>query len=219
MTVSKVYDDGNRTAVIVTLTCSNGTVSPPGTSNSGSANSAPGSPATFTVTGFGGGAGCSATEAVPSGYLQQSNNCNLTITPGADLICTIFNVADADGDGVPDALDNCLNWYNPSQTFPPWPVPLGPAPLDDPDCDGFTTAIENFVGTDPAAHCGVNAWPVDLNNDGKVTTQDVLKYIGKVNTSTPGPPYNVRFDLNMDGKITTQDVLKLLPFLNKSCTP
>ena len=52
--------------------------------------------------------------------------------------------ADADGDGVPDATDNCPAWPNPSQNLPPWPVPA-----NDPDCDGFGNTVENSTGTNP----------------------------------------------------------------------
>ena len=107
-------------------------------------------------------------------------------------------------------------------TTAPWNVVAG-----DFDCDGFPSVLkdsgrasEAFIGTDPDVACAPgnpNVWPVDLNGDTKATTQDVLKYIGKLNTIAPGPPYDVRFDLNGDGKITTQDVLLFIPFLNKKC--
>jgi uncharacterized repeat protein (TIGR01451 family) len=102
--------------------------------------------------------------------------------------------------------------------YAPWPHPVG-----DDDCDGFTTAIENFVGTDPNIACAttvsVNAWPADINNDRRVNITDVLKFVPVFNSAAPGPPYNKRFDLNGDGRIGTSDVLKLVPFFNLSCTP
>jgi hypothetical protein len=142
---------------------------------------------------------------------------------------------DADADGICDpgapsagpppgctGSDNCPNWYNPAQNLPPWPVPTG-----DPDCDGFTTAIETFVGTDPKVHCAATStpndepppdkWPVDFNNDQKANLSDVLKYSPVFNSAAPGPPYNVRFDLNGDNKINLSDVLKFSPFFNQSC--
>jgi uncharacterized protein YkwD len=145
-----------------------------------------------------------------------------TATPSPTPTATPTPPVDSDGDGVPDAADNCPNWYNPTQDLPPWSVPA-----DDPDCDGFTAAIEIHLGTLPAAPCANTAaqndepppdtWPVDFNNDQRATTQDVLKYIPVLNTSPPDPAYDVRFDLNGDNKVTTQDVLKFMGFLNTRC--
>src|SRR5439155_124081 len=59
--------------------------------------------------------------------------------------------SDDDADGVFAGSDNCPNWPNPAQTLPPWPVPA-----NDPDCDGFSTAVENSAGTSPTTHCGAN---------------------------------------------------------------
>jgi hypothetical protein len=108
---------------------------------------------------------------------------------------------------------------DPTRPHPSWPVPAG-----DPDGDGFTTSIENFVGTDPTRHCAStpaandepppDKWPVDFNNDGKANLSDVLKY-----SPGPGAPYNVRFDLNGDNRINLSDVLKFSPFFNQSCAP
>ncbi|MDO8616759.1 MAG: thrombospondin type 3 repeat-containing protein [Dehalococcoidia bacterium] len=130
---------------------------------------------------------------------------------------------DADGDGVPDAADNCPSWPNAGQQLPPWPVPAG-----DPDCDGFADSRETYMGTDSSRHCAatapaddepVDAWPPDLNDDQQATLGDVLRYILVFNTSAPGPPYTARFDLNADGVISLADVLLFIPFFNNTCTP
>ncbi|MEO7667559.1 MAG: thrombospondin type 3 repeat-containing protein, partial [Dehalococcoidia bacterium] len=84
---------------------------------------------------------------------------------------------DTDGDGISDGLlavpgppavaagpDNCPTWPNTAQALPAWPVPL-----DDADCDGFTSVSERLMGTDPAIHCNAtatvndeaDAWPSD----------------------------------------------------------
>jgi Thrombospondin type 3 repeat/Cohesin domain len=129
---------------------------------------------------------------------------------------------DSDGDGLPDYVDNCPNWPNPAQNLPLWPVPA-----NDPDCDGFSTTQESFVGTDPTRHCAAtstandeplpDAWPVDFNNDQKANLSDVLKYSPVFNTTGPGLPYQKRFDLNGDNHINLSDVLKFIPFFNQSC--
>ncbi len=88
VTVSKVYSDGNTTPVMVTLTCTSGTVSPAGPTAT---------PAVFTVTGFSAGATCTASESpVPTGYLQDNANCtSVAISAGASASCTITNNAQA----------------------------------------------------------------------------------------------------------------------------
>src|SRR5436309_2861799 len=67
---------------------------------------------------------------------------------------------DADSDGVVDPSDNCPRWPNPAQNLPPWPIPA-----NDPDCDGFSTTVENSAGTNPLRQCGYNGWPADFNSD------------------------------------------------------
>ena len=62
-----------------------------------------------------------------------------------------------------------------------------------------------------------DAWPFDFNDDQKATLGDVLRYIGKVNTFPPGPPYDARYDLNASNSITLADVLKYIAVMNLSC--
>jgi hypothetical protein len=133
---------------------------------------------------------------------------------------------DNDGDGVLDMVDNCPSWPNPAQNLPPWSVPT-----DDPDCDGFPAstmqmgrAPESYIGTGPNLACGINGWPVDMNDDKVVSLADVLKF----GSSPPSPPafghlansaaYQ-RFDLNQDGLVSLADALLFAPFFGKSCTP
>jgi uncharacterized repeat protein (TIGR01451 family) len=98
--------------------------------------------------------------------------------------------------------------------YAPWPIPVG-----DDDCDGFTTAVETFIGTDPNLACGLNAWPVDNNNDRKVNMSDILAYRPSFLSTSGDGRYNKRLDLNMDGRINMSDILKFVPFFNMTCTP
>jgi hypothetical protein len=121
---------------------------------------------------------------------------------------------DSDGDGVPDSADNCPRWPNPGQALPAWLVPP-----NDPDCDGFSSAREAFVGTEANLACGINAWPVDNNDDHKAGLADVLSYIPVYLTTGPVPPYNPRYDLDADNKIGLADILAFIPFYLTTCTP
>ncbi|MBI2913836.1 MAG: thrombospondin type 3 repeat-containing protein [Chloroflexi bacterium] len=135
------------------------------------------------------------------------------------LIVDSLSALDADGDGVPDAFDNCPAWPNPAQNLPPWPVPAG-----DPDCDGWTSDDEGLIGTSPNSHCGA-AWPANINNAGasanKVDIFDVNQLAPPVFFSTaPGPPYQPRFDLAPNGTINVFDVNRMgPPVFFHTCTP
>jgi hypothetical protein len=122
---------------------------------------------------------------------------------------------DCDGDGVPNATDNCPSWPNPDQNLPPWNVPA-----DDPDCDGFSTSMENAIGTNPNAHCGVSAWPPDLDNDTYISIiGDVVLLTGNFARSVPPAP--ARYDMAPeppDGYIDIFDITRALGFrLGQSC--
>jgi len=124
-------------------------------------------------------------------------------------------VSDADSDGVPDASDNCPNWPNPAQTLPPWPVPP-----NDPDCDGFSSAIETSAGTNASLHCGIDAWPPDINND---TFVDIIGDIAAVanNFSLSVPPAPLRHDIAPDPPNGFIDVIgdlaTMAGFFGKNC--
>ena len=134
------------------------------------------------------------------------------------------NLGDSDGDGVPNDSDNCPAWPNTDQSLPPWAIPPG-----DPDCDGFTTDVENFMGTDPEAACAAtsiandegpaDAWPFDFDDNQRAALGDVIGFIPVFNTFAPGPPYDPRYDLDASGGITLGDVLSYIPVFNLLCTP
>jgi len=121
-------------------------------------------------------------------------------------------VPDADGDGVPDAGDNCPYWRNPSQNPPPWPPTAS-----DPDCDGFSTANETAVGVRPARACGGFAWPPDFDDNRQVDISDVLAL--KMDFGSTVSPASARFDIDPSGLIDISDVLTIKPFFGASCTP
>jgi hypothetical protein len=178
------------------------------------------------VTGLAAGDYFLTLDVDPNGRLEEEDETDNSSTilvrmnPGAG---TAVALPDADGDGVTDAEDNCPQWVNQGQALPVWRVPEG-----DADCDGFTSAGEASLGTDPEAQCatssepgnepGPDAWPVDLDDSQHVSTIDVGFYVPLLNEESPGPPYAVRYDFNQDGRITTVDIGKFVFFLNKTCT-
>ena len=143
---------------------------------------------------------------------------------------------DPDGDLVFDIVDNCPNTSNPGQenadgdgwgdacetadciaVATVWVTPPG-----DTDCDGWTTADENFIGTDPGVNCGGDlAWPPDFDGSQSVDIFDVIVLEPPVFGSVaPGPPYEARFDLQPSGGIDIFDVLRMAPpVFFATCTP
>ncbi len=111
--------------------------------------------------------------------------------------------ADSDGDGFLDGAEAC-------PTIPTsWFTPLG-----DEDCDGFTTAVEEFVGTDPVVACGAGTWPPDMNDDQVVDFQDLNAIVSFLFQPAAG---NERYNLSVDGAIDFQDLNAGVPFLFQSC--
>jgi hypothetical protein len=120
---------------------------------------------------------------------------------------------------APTPAPTCPNGF-----VPPWLVPPG-----DPDCDGFTSSQETFIGTLPLVTCAKTAapndeplpaaWPVDFNDDQIATGLDFLTFAPVFGSIAPNPPYDARFDLNRDGKINGSDFLQFAPFFGKRCTP
>lgn len=123
--------------------------------------------------------------------------------------------SDMDGDGIADDADNCLAWPNPDQSLPPWPVAE-----DDPDCDGWSSADESFIGTDPLLMCGAGAWPPDLDDSRNIDILDIAQMTPPVFGSSSGDPdYSVRKDLQPDGIINILDIVLITPpVFGSNCT-
>src|SRR3990167_6898782 len=89
----------------------------------------------------------------------------------------------------------------------------------DSDGDGFSDAVETYVGTDPGRICVANGWPADINNNGKVDIFDVnLLAPPHFNVKAGDANYLKRYDLNADNQIHLQDVLLINPYFLKKCT-
>jgi hypothetical protein len=127
---------------------------------------------------------------------------------------------DNDDDGDLNPNDNCPYWANPAQNLPSWAVPAG-----DPDCDGFSNAREQHVGTNPARHCNEtvalndepDAWPGDFNDNQITNLPDVVSF-GPTFNKLPGQQgYNQRYDLNVNNITNLADIVTMGPFFNKVC--
>ena len=110
---------------------------------------------------------------------------------------------------MPDSSDNCPAWPNADQSLPPWSLAT-----DDPDCDGFGSATEQSLGTDPMEHCAitgapndeeVDAWPSDDNDDQDSDLGDIIALFHGRFLSPPG--YNARADFDADSDIDVRDLI------------
>ncbi|UCH87428.1 MAG: thrombospondin type 3 repeat-containing protein [Dehalococcoidia bacterium] len=182
-----------------------------------------------------------------------ASDANHPTTPKAASLAINMDcaVGDADGDGIIDMCDNCRNLSNPGQedldsdrwgdacdycltTPTKWYTPPG-----DEDCDGSSSAVEGYLGTDPLDACpdwpgtqlpdplcpgptcdGDDVWPLDNNVDTYVTTVgDVRNYAGNMGKDVATYPELLRLDLNADDYITTVgDVLPYSGIMGEQCT-
>jgi C1A family cysteine protease len=146
---------------------------------------------------------------------------------------------DQDGDGVPDASDNCPTVYNPTQTDTDVDG-LGDACDDDDDDDGWTDVLETGIGTDTLDACTEqpgddDAWPPDVagaqgcgSHDGRVDIADVFCYKGKIGLCESDAGFDGRYDLDQivssgctpaAKRIDISDVFKYKDLIGTSCLP
>ncbi|MEX1193539.1 MAG: hypothetical protein WD904_00255 [Dehalococcoidia bacterium] len=123
---------------------------------------------------------------------------------------------DPDGDTFADSADNCPNWANIAQLLPAWTVAA-----NDPDCDGFSTANETTIGTDPTRQCPgpggtPDSWPPDVVANGTINILDVTALKPVFGQSVP--PASARYNIAGGVGINILDVTALKPFFGKSCS-
>ena len=137
-------------------------------------------------------------------------------------------LTDADGDGycrfAGDKFDT--PGFMGEASHGNW-VGTHPGQQMDTDGDGWSDAVETYFGTDPAFACSantgrnnepINYWPLDLTDNQRVNTFDVVPFIAAMNfyvgeraAAVPG------LDFKNDGHIDTFDVVPFISVLNKTC--
>jgi hypothetical protein len=180
------------------------------------------------------GESCADTDL--DGVCNPADNC-----PAASNVAQTNSDADTHG----DACDNCPTTSNENQAnvdadpagdacepahclaVPNWWTSPGAA--TDPDCDGFATADETRLATNPNDPCADTAasgdenpddkWPADFNDNQFVNTLDLVVYATALNTSVGHPQFVARADLNGNDAINTLDLVPYVFMLNRSCVP
>ena len=135
-----------------------------------------------------------------------------TYTPTATP--TIDPTLDSDGDGVPDAIDNCPSVANPDQKNTdagntalnrPGADTLGDACDDDIDGDGYTNTQEAAIGKDPDTYCAIMR--ADVDGDGVVSILDLTKVALFFTQSAPPAP--TRYLQDADHVISILDLTRM----------
>jgi hypothetical protein len=189
----------------------------------------------FTSAGVVPGDGTFNEESDPYTFTPQSPVANGTHTFGtrsvnnfghgsstaSDVLTIASAVPDGDGDGVPDAEDNCPAVPNPTQTDTDGDGE-GDACDSDDDDDGWDDTDEAFITTDPLDDCADltsdDAWPPDLNNDGLAQGFDALFLRPLIGTAQGQPGYTPRYDLDTNGWIQGMDALFIRLYIGQFCT-
>ena len=138
-----------------------------------------------------------------------------------DLAMGETQVEDTDEDGVPDGLDNCIDYPNPAQAdfngngIGDW--------CEDSDQDGLWDAEELSSGTDPSiqdtdgdgltdgAEIDIfNTDPLNVDSDGDGISDALELLFPPVSSGCPG-------DLDGDASVTVADLLMLLTQFGQVC--
>jgi len=125
-----------------------------------------------------------------------------------DITYAAPTLDDTDGDGVPDAIDNCPNAANPDQADPFGDGAGAPCDLDL-DLDGLPNDWEAVFGLDPANPGDAN---LDLDGDGLSNAEEFLLGTDPTDPASP-PPAAVIPTLSPLGLIALCALLALSPGL------
>lgn len=112
-----------------------------------------------------------------------------------------FSIPGACSDGQDNDLDGLIDSADPGCTDT----------QTDTDGDGYTDAVELFIGTDPMLACGTNAWPPDFNSDGIISGSDIFSVFPFWLTTS------ARQDLSADGIVSGSDIFMIFPVWFSTC--
>ncbi|HZP26118.1 MAG TPA: dockerin type I repeat-containing protein, partial [Dehalococcoidia bacterium] len=209
LTVHKDFSDNNTSSVTVTVNCTSATANGPFSATESS-------PATFTITGIGGGNTCTATEAVPSGYTANETACaNIAVSAGGTYSCTITNTLNTAVFTVhKDFTDGNTSNVSITVTCTGGAAPAV-SPLsahDNPDTAAvFTINAVPAGGTTCSATEG--AAPVGYTKNEAACTNVAIAVNASVSCTITNTAGHLQGDVDCDGLVTTQDAIKITLYI------
>jgi hypothetical protein len=174
---------------------------------------------------------------------QNGHSVTITLSPGVangrwltttSMIPKCVGGTDADSDGYCTSQDPwdsgaCTTTIPPSCTVRHgvWSGATHPALQMDTDFDGWSDAIETYMGTDATKSCAQDSagnnetpldnWPYDFNDSASATITDVATFASRFGKAVNVSPASTRWDFNSDGAITILDVAKYAVSFGKTC--
>ncbi len=166
------------------------------------------------------------------------NTVTLSPTIGNGRTMVVTNVTakcigpgpDADGDGYCLAQDTGADSIAVRHNA--WGSGLATSAMDS-DSDGFSDAVETYLGTDAEKSCAqtpvppatgglandeaIDNWPFDFNDDRQAAIGDVSTYSSRFGKNVDVAPAAPRWDLNANGTIDIGDVSKFSSAFGKRC--
>jgi subtilisin family serine protease len=136
---------------------------------------------------------CPAIDSDVDGDLvsDSCDNCQAVANPTQE---------DADGDGIGNACDNCSSTANAGQ--------------EDADGDSFGDACDLCPSVAIASN--ISLMTGDVNNDGSLTSADIIYMVNHVFKSGVAPvPVSEVGDVNCSGSLTSADVIYLVNYVFK----
>ena len=153
---------------------------------------------------------------------------NIDFNTQLSQVCALYPQCHFDNNAVFNATFTAadvsdLDYFHPSlqgQTN----LASGAWQVFDMDGDGWPTASEMTIGTNPLHSCPINssdnAWPADVNNDRFSDISDVSALTAVFGSAVPPAParYNIAPD-PPDGFVDITDVSRMTALFGSSCTP
>jgi len=168
------------------------------------ATASPSPTPTLTATATSTAASTATAQPTPTATAQPTPTATATPSSAVTATATSTRTPTSTPSSSPTRTPSSTPTATPAATSAPTSTPTAtPTPsATDPDGDGWTSAAELLIGTDPSYDCGYNGWPADLYSFGpsanKLDLLDLASFIAPVRrlgTSPGHPDFHARWDV------------------------